>query len=270
MKITLGFSPCPNDTFIFDALINNKIDTEGLEFEAVISDVEDLNKWAFKKKLDVTKLSYHAFSYVVNDYALIDAGSALGNNCGPLLIKKPETILNPESLIAIPGKYTTANMLLSLAYPKLKNKTEILFSEIEDKIISNKTDAGLIIHENRFTYHQKGLEKIADLGEYWESKTNLPIPLGGIMVKREIPRSTRKKIEKVLKKSIKYAFENKSCSASFIKSHCKEMQQDVIDAHINLYVNNYSLSLEEKGKRAIKTLFQKLNKDISLLEEDFN
>ena len=137
MKITLGFSPCPNDTFIFDALINNKIDTEGLEFEAVISDVEDLNKWAFKK-LDVTKLSYHAFSYVVNDYALIDAGSALGNNCGPLLIKKPETILNPESLIAIPGKYTTANMLLSLAYPKLKNKTEILFLKLKIKSYQTK------------------------------------------------------------------------------------------------------------------------------------
>jgi len=196
MKITLGFSPCPNDTFIFDALVNNKIDTEGLEFESVISDVEDLNKWAFTKKLDVTKLSYHAFSYVIDNYALIDAGSALGNNCGPLLIKKPETILNSGSLIAIPGKYTTANMLLSLAYPKLNNKTETLFSKIEDKIILNKVDAGLIIHENRFTYHQKGLEKIADLGEYWERKTDLPIPLGGIMVKRDIPKLIRKKDRK--------------------------------------------------------------------------
>mgnify|MGYP001166187271 CR=1 FL=1 len=268
MKLTLGFSSCPNDTFIFDAIVHQKIDTEGLDFDIIVADVEKLNKWSFQKKLDVTKLSYHAFSYVVNEYALIDAGSALGNNCGPLLIKKPETKLNSESRIAIPGKYTTANMLLSLAYPKFKNTIETLFSEIEDNIISNKVDAGLIIHENRFTYYQKGLEKVSDLGEYWENKTNLPIPLGGIMVKRDIPILIRKKIEKVLKNSINYAFQNRLCSADFIKSHCKEMKQEVIDSHINLYVNNYSLGLGDKGIKAIKTLFQELNQDISILEKD--
>jgi 1,4-dihydroxy-6-naphthoate synthase len=257
MKLTLGFSPCPNDTFIFDALVHHKIDTEGLEFELVFADVEQLNKWAFQGKLDITKLSYNAFTHCVNDYILLDSGSALGNNCGPLLIKKPNTILTKESKIDIPGKYTTANMLLSIAFPKNQNKVEILFSEIENQVLEGIVDAGLIIHESRFTYKDKGLDKVSDLGEFWETQTGLPIPLGGIVVKRELPFSEQKKIERVLRKSVEYAFKNPNSSADFVKCHAQEMETEVINAHIALYVNDYSISLGEKGKNAVKLLFEK-------------
>ena len=257
MKLTLGISPCPNDTFIFDALVHHKIDTEGLEFELVFSDVEQLNKWAFQGKLDITKLSYNAFTHCVNDYILLDSGSALGNNCGPLLIKKPNTILTKDSKIAIPGKYTTANMLLSIAFPKNQNKVEILFSEIENQVLEGIVDAGLIIHENRFTYKDKGLDKVSDLGEFWETQTGLPIPLGGIVVKRELPFSEQKKIERVLRKSVEYAFKNPNSSADFVKYHAQEMEKEVVNAHIALYVNDYSISLGKKGRKAVELLFKK-------------
>ena len=257
MKLTLGFSSCPNDTFIFDALVHHKIDTEGLEFEVVFADVEQLNNWAFQAKLDITKLSYNAFTHCINDYVLLDSGSALGNNCGPLLIKKQNTILTKESKIAIPGKYTTANMLLSIAFPKHNNKVEILFSEIENQVIEGIVDAGLIIHESRFTYKEKGLEKVKDLGEFWEEETGLPIPLGGIVVKRELPFSEQKKIERVLRKSVEYAFANPSSSTEYVKYHAQEMEKEVVDAHISLYVNEYSISLGEKGRRAVELLFKK-------------
>ena len=257
MKLTLGFSPCPNDTFIFDALVHHKIDTEGLEFEVIFADVEQLNKWAFQGKLDITKLSYNAFTHCVNDYALLDSGSALGNNCGPILIKKPNTILTKESKIAIPGKYTTANMLLNIAFPEYQNKVELLFSEIENKVLEGRVDAGLIIHENRFTYQEKGLEKVKDLGEFWEEETGLPIPLGGIVVKRELPLAIQQKIERVLRKSVEYAFANPNSSADFVKYHAQEMEKKVLDAHIALYVNDYSISLGDQGRNAVELLFAK-------------
>jgi 1,4-dihydroxy-6-naphthoate synthase len=257
MKLTLGFSPCPNDTFIFDALVHHKIDTEGLEFEVVFADVEQLNKWAFLGKLDITKLSYNAFMHCVNNYILLDSGSALGNNCGPLLIKKSNTILTKDSKIAIPGKYTTANMLLNISFPDSQNKVETLFSEIESQVLEGIVDAGLIIHESRFTYKEKGLEKVIDLGGFWETETGLPIPLGGIVMKRELPFSEQEKIERVLRKSVEYAFENPGSSADFIKSHAQEMEKKVIDAHIALYVNDYSISLGKKGRKAVKLLFKK-------------
>jgi len=260
MKLTLGFSPCPNDTFIFDALVHHKIDTEGLEFEVVFADVEQLNKWAFQAKFDVTKLSYHAFTYCVNDYALLDSGSALGNNCGPLLIKKPETILTPKSKIAIPGKYTTANMLLGIVFSEYQNKVETLFSDIEDAILTNEVDAGLIIHENRFTYQDKGLEKVKDLGKFWEEETQLPIPLGGIVVKRALPLAIQKKLERVLRKSVEYAFENPNSSANYVQCYAQEMKKEVVDAHINLYVNDYSVSLGKKGEQAVEMIFEKSGK----------
>jgi len=257
MKLTLGFSPCPNDTFIFDALVHHKIDTEGLEFEVVFADVEQLNKWAFQGKLDITKLSYNAFTHCVKDYVLLDSGSALGNNCGPLLIKKPNTILTNESKIAIPGKYTTANMLLNIAFPENQNKVESLFSEIENQVLEGMVDAGLIIHESRFTYKDKCLDKVIDLGEFWETETGLPIPLGGIVMKRVLPLSEQKKIERVLRKSVVYAFKNPNSSADFIKCHAQEMEKQVVDAHIALYVNDYSVSLGEQGRKAVKLLFKK-------------
>jgi 1,4-dihydroxy-6-naphthoate synthase len=261
MKLTLGFSPCPNDTFIFDALVHHKIDTEGLEFDVVFADVEQLNVWALEGKLDITKLSFNAFTHCVHDYALLDSGSALGRNCGPLLIKKPTTTLTSESKIAIPGKYTTANMLLGIAYPEYQNKVQMLFSEIENDVINGSVDVGLIIHENRFTYQEKGLEKVRDLGEFWEKETGLPIPLGGIVINRNLPFEIQKKFERVLRKSVEYAFENRESSSEFVIVHAQEMETEVIDAHINLYVNEFSISLGEVGRRAVEKVFEKSAKN---------
>lgn len=256
-KLTLGFSPCPNDCFIFDALIHNKIDTEGLQFEMVMEDVEALNQKAFQAALDITKLSYHAYAYLTKPYQLLDAGSALGKNCGPLLIANSKLQISNSIKIAIPGKYTTANFLLSLAFPDAKNKTEMLFSEIEEAVLSGKADAGLIIHENRFTYEQKGLKKIIDLGEYWETLTNTPIPLGGIVIKRNLPDDIKKKVNRVLRKSVEYAFANPKSSFNFVKVHAQEMSEEVMYKHIDLYVNKFSIDLGSEGKGAIKLLFDK-------------
>jgi len=260
MKLTLGFSSCPNDTFIFDAMVHHKIDTEGLEFEVVFADVEQLNLWALERKLDATKLSFNAFTYCVEDYVLLDSGSALGRNCGPLLIKKPDTVLNTKSIIAIPGKYTTAHMLLGIAFPEYKNKIVTLFSEIENDVINGNVDAGLIIHENRFTYQEKGLEKIRDLGEFWEEETALSIPLGGIVVKRNLPFRIQKKFERVIRKSVEYAFANRESSSEFVKFHAQKMKKEVVDAHINLYVNEFSISLGEEGRKAVEMFFEKAGK----------
>ncbi len=265
MKLTLGFSPCPNDTFIFDALIHHKIDTEGLDFEVFFDDVETLNQKAFRGKLDVTKLSYHAFAYVTGQYVLLDAGSALGFGVGPLLICKDEKFLNWEYLnsqiqnlkIAIPGKYTTANFLLSLAFPEGKNKNEVLFSEIENQVINGETDLGLIIHENRFTYQDKGLHKILDLGDYWEQQTGCAIPLGGIVVNRNLPIEIQHKINRVLRKSVEFAFANPKSGLEFIRRHSQEMSEEVMYKHIDLYVNQFSVDLGTEGRKAICILFDK-------------
>ena len=193
----------------------------------------------------------------MSKYLLIDSGSALGRGCGPLVIKKPETILNSKSKIAIPGKNTTANALLNLAFPNYNNKVELLFSEIENQILLETVDAGVIIHENRFTYHKKGLEKVKDLGEFWEEESGFPLPLGGIVVNRKLSFEVQKSIERVLRKSVEYAFKNRESSFAFIKHHSQEMAKHVIDSHINLYVNNYTLSLGREGKEAIKLFFEK-------------
>ncbi len=264
-KITIGFSPCPNDCFIFDALIHNKIDTKHLQFEPVIEDVETLNRMAFKGELHTTKLSYHAFAYLTHIYRLLTSGSALGFNCGPLLIALPETAekikQNPDMVsglqVSIPGKYTTANFLLSLAYPKLINKTELVFSEIEESIVSKKVDIGLIIHENRFTYEQKGLTKIADLGEWWETYSQSAIPLGGIVVQRNLPEGDQLLINQLIKESVEYAFANIEDVMPFVKKHAQAMDEAVMKKHIDLYVNKYSIDLGEVGKKAVTLLFDK-------------
>lgn len=256
-KLTIGFSPCPNDTFIFDALIHHKIDTEDLAFDVYLGDVEDLNQKAFNNELDITKLSYHAYGYLTKNYVLLDSGSALGAGCGPLLITNPTTPHSPLSTlkIAIPGKYTTANFLLSIAHPEATNKVEMLFSDIEDAVLSGKVDAGLIIHENRFTYQQKGLKKIIDLGEYWEKTTSSLIPLGGIVMKRNLPTETIYKINRLLRKSIEYAFENPDSSLAYMQSHAQEMNKKVMMQHVDLYVNKYSIDLGIDGKEAITKMF---------------
>lgn len=259
MKLTLGFSSCPNDTFIFDAMIHQKIDTEGLSFELVLADVEALNNQAFQAELDITKLSYHAFAYLTEDYILLNAGSALGNNCGPLLIAKEaisESQINAGN-IAIPGKYTTANFLLNLAYPEAQHKQELLFSAIEGAVLNEQVDAGLIIHENRFTYQEKGLVKIVDLGEFWEKTTGHPIPLGGIVIKRALALEVQQKVDRVLARSVQYSFDHPESSKAYVSAHAQEMEEEVMYQHIDLYVNQYSLDLGEKGKGAVQELFDR-------------
>ena len=256
MQLTVGFSTCPNDTFMFDAMVHHKIDTEGLKFEVLHADVEQLNHWALAGKLDVSKVSFNAFTQCVNKYALLDSGAALGRNCGPLLVKKPNTVLSERSIIAIPGNNTTANMLLAIAFPTYTNKKEVVFSEIEEKILNEEVDAGLIIHENRFTYKDKGLKKVIDLGEFWESKTKLAIPLGGIVVNRDLLIETQKKLEKILRKSVEYAFVNPKSSADYVRSNAQEMDPKVIKAHISLYVNDFSITLGEEGRSAVEKIFQ--------------
>lgn len=274
MKLSLAFSPCPNDTFIFDALVNHKIDTEGLEFELHLDDVENLNHAAFDQKYDITKLSYHAFMYLTAHYNLLNSGSALGFGVGPLLVSKKDMHLQDciNASIAIPGKYTTANMLLSLALPESVNKTEVLFSEIEQTVIDGKFDCGLIIHESRFTYMDKGLKKIADLGEFWEEKTHSAIPLGGIVVKKNLPSGIQQKVNRLIRKSLEFAFgNNKESLPEFITCNAQEMSEDVMRKHINLYVNQYSLSLEGEGIKAVNSMFSTAfaNKLLDRMPENF-
>lgn len=259
MNFSLGFSPCPNDCFIFDALVHKKIDTHGIDFTVVMEDVEALNNRAFKQELDVTKLSYHAFIYLTQHYALLNSGSALGFNCGPLLVQSSKFKVKDvnEATIAIPGKYTTANFLLSLAFPDAKNKKETLFSEIENAVLSHQVDAGLLIHENRFTYEEKGLEKIIDLGEFWDNLIHAPIPLGGIVVKRNYDSKLQKMIDSLIKQSVVFAFVNPESCMDFVKQHAQEMSEEVMKKHIALYVNQFSIDLGTIGKNAIQLLFNK-------------
>jgi len=261
MKLSLGFSPCPNDCFMFDAIVNRRIDLEGLEFSVRMADVEALNTSAFAGEAAVTKLSYHAYAHCTRNYVLLDAGSALGRNCGPLLISHraiSEAAVAAGGLrIAIPGKYTTANFLLGLAFPAARDKTELVFSAIEAALLEDQYDAGLIIHENRFTYGARGLQKIVDLGEFWERETGAPIPLGGIVVDRSLPDAVKHAVNRVLRRSVEYAFANRKASLPFVREHAQEMSEDVMYRHIDLYVNEYSVDLGPDGRRAVETLFER-------------
>lgn len=258
MKLTLGFSPCPNDTFIFDALVNGRIDTEGLEFDYSLADVEELNKRAFASEVDITKISCHAYAYAASDYLILDSGSALGFGNGPLLVSRnplePEKLT--DSMIAIPGRYTTANLLFSIAWPEATNKKEYLFSDIPDVILRGEADAGLIIHETRFTYQKMGLRKIADMGEFWEQLTGMPVPLGSIVINRRIPGEIAMKFNRILLRSIGYAMENPLESSGFVKANAREMENSVMMNHINLFVNDFSLALGDTGKKALTELFR--------------
>jgi 1,4-dihydroxy-6-naphthoate synthase len=266
MKFTIGFSPCPNDTFIFDALVNKKIDTEGFDFDVVLEDVETLNRWALQGRLDITKLSFPAFFQSLSEYVLLHAGSALGKGVGPLLISKEEVKTDAgfvdNATIAIPGIHTTANLLLGFAFPRAQKKIPMIFSEIENAVINHKTDLGVIIHENRFTYMQRGLHKVVDLGDFWEKKMNIPIPLGAIAIRRSISHSDANKINSLIRKSLEHAFSNYPLVTDYVKQHSQEMSEEVMRSHIQLYVNNFSVDLGEEGKAAIEILhdvFQKSN-----------
>ena len=258
MKLTLGISPCPNDTFIFEAMVHGRIDTEGLQFDYFLADIEDLNKRAFKGSSDITKMSCYAFAYAAKDYLILDSGSAIGFGNGPLLVSKKN--MDPSEItgarVAIPGKYTTANLLFSLAWPDAVNKTEYLFSDIPDILLKDEADAGLIIHETRFTYKKKGLIMVADMGKYWDEQTGLPIPLGLIAVNRKVPKDIALKVNRIIKRSIEYAFRDPVMSFDFIRSNSRETKKSVIEDHIKLYVNDYSLVLGPEGRNAITELFR--------------
>ena len=268
MQLTLGFSPCPNDTFIFDALVNNKIDTEGLEFEVVLEDVQTLNQWALQDKLAISKLSYGVLPLVLDKYIVLNSGSALGKGVGPLLISSSAIGMQgiEKQTIAIPGENTTAHLLFSLAFPNAKNKIFLRYDEIENFVLANK-GLGVIIHENRFTYEAKGLSKIIDLGDYWEAKTGNAIPLGGIVIKRDIELITQKKVDTLIKKSIEYAFAKYPELNDYIRCHAQEMSEDVMRHHIDLYVNNYSLDLGDLGKAAVTELL-KIHQDVTGSDKD--
>ncbi len=255
MKLTLGFSPCPNDTFIFDALVNNKIDTASYEFDAVLEDVQTLNQWAIEGRLSITKLSYGVLPLVLEKYTVLNSGSALGKGVGPLLIKNEQLTMNnvEDCLIAIPGKNTTAHLLFSLAYPNATNKVFLRYDQIENFVLENK-GLGVIIHENRFTYADKGLKKIVDLGDFWERTTGNAIPLGGIVIKKDIDTAVQQKVDALIKESIEYAFSQYPVLNDYIRTHSQEMSEEVMRKHIDLYVNKYSLDLGVEGKAAINRL----------------
>lgn len=259
MTLTLAFSPCPNDCFMFDPIVHRRIDLEGLAFDVRLADVEALNRDAFNAQTDVTKLSYHAFAYCTDRYALLNAGSALGRNCGPLLISKrplaPDEVAAGEPLIAIPGRYTTANLLLGLAFPAATRTTAMVFSDIESAVQDGRVDAGVIIHENRFTYEARGLRKVVDLGELWEHETGHPIPLGGIVVRRSLPPDVQATMDRVLRRSVEYAFAHRDETLPYVRAHAQDMDPDVMFKHIDLYVNHYSVDLGDDGRAAVGQLY---------------
>ena len=263
MTLTLAFSPCPNDCFMFDAMVHGRIDTEGLTFDVRLLDIDALNAAALAGEFDATKLSFHAYPYCADNYVLLDAGSALGNNCGPLLISKrdiPRTEVAAGGVrIAIPGRFTTANFLCGLAFPQAQDKTPMIFSDIEPAVLAGRFDAGVIIHENRFTYEAKGLKKIIDLGEFWEDETGAPIPLGGIVVRRGLGDDVKQVLNRVMRRSVEYAFAHRAASLPYVRAHAQEMSEEVMNKHIDLYVNEYSVELGSEGRRAIELMFGRAN-----------
>lgn len=268
MVITIGFSPCPNDTFIFDALVNGKIDTGELQFEPVLEDVETLNRWALEGRLDITKLSFPAYFKTADTYRLLSSGSALGKGVGPLLIANAdkrfsEADINSASIV-LPGINTTANLLFSFAYPNAKNKVFKVFHEIEDTVVNGEVELGVIIHENRFTYQLKGLHKVLDLGQYWETKMNAPIPLGGIVIKKGLGEDVYLKVNNLIRQSLQYSFANYPVVSDYVKAYAQTMSETVMRQHIELYVNDYSLDLGAEGLKAVevlKTVFEKAVED---------
>lgn len=267
--IDLGFSPCPNDTFIFDALVNQKIDTKGYTFNLHLEDVQTLNEWALQGKLPLSKISYGVWPLIKNNYALLNAGGALGKGVGPMLIYKKDGNSVQDNLlvqnegkpnietmtVAVPGINTTAHLLFSLAFPQVKNKKFLVFNEIEDAVLSGRVDAGVIIHENRFTYEQKGLSKWMDLGTYFEETFNAPIPLGGIIARNDMPKEEIQLLDSLIKESVQYAFEKSyETLPEFVKCHAQEMSEQVMRQHIDLYVNDFSVDMGDAGKTAIAQL----------------
>ena len=263
MNIRLNFSTCPNDTFMFDALVNGKIDCEGINFDVHMDDIEDLNSIAINSDPDITKLSYATYPLIRDRYQIMSSGSALGYNSGPLLVSKKKIYKDElgDVKIGIPGEHTTANLLLDIAFPDAKNKRGYLFSDISHAIMDNEIDAGILIHEERFTYEKKGLLLVADLGAEWDCKFHLPIPLGAIVVRRDIEKDLQLKLNSLLKKSIEYAFANPLSSREYVKKHARELSDDTIEQHINMFVNKYSLDIADDGRNAVNRLIGTTNSD---------
>ena len=258
-ELTLGFSPCPNDTFMFYPLVHGLVETSGLSYRERLEDVETLNLMALRGELDVSKVSYHALGHIRNEYALLRSGSALGRGCGPLLVASNN--ISPADLrgktIAVPGRYTTAFLLLRLFDPLLENFLVMPFNEIMDSVLRGDVDAGLIIHESRFTYQGFGLHRLLDLGEWWEEETGLPIPLGGIVARRSLGAATIAAVERALREGVAYARTHPHEAAHYICEHAQEMSAEVCAAHIELYVNDFSSDLGDEGERAIQCLLQR-------------
>ena len=251
--LKLRISPCPNDTFSFDAIVNRRIDLRGLEFEVEYADIEDLNHGVVEGAPDITKISTALLPKIYDRYALLDSGSALGRGNGQLLVRRKGDTA-PICSVAIPGEYTTANAMLMRFFPHITDRREMLFSEIAEAVERGDVDAGVLIHEGRFVYQRRNLELVADLGALWEEQTALPLPLGAIVIRRDLGDELRCKVERLLAESIRFAFENPSLSRTYIKKHAQELEDDVIDRHIDLFVNEFSLSLGEEGRRAVVQL----------------
>ncbi len=262
--IDLGFSPCPNDTFIFDALVNHKIDAKGYEFNLHLEDVQTLNEWALQGKLPYSKISYGVWPNVKKQYQLLESGGALGKGVGPLLIYKGAKPNASTMRVAIPGMNTTAHLLFSLAFPEVTNKVFLVFNEIEDAVLNGKVDAGVIIHENRFTYADRGLSMWMDLGNYFETSFNAPIPLGGIIAKNDRPIEEVHLMDQLIQESVEYAFKNSYAQLpEFVKCHSQEMSEQVMRQHIDLYVNDFSIQMGVTGKNAIAKLEEVYNKMVN-------
>lgn len=262
--MSLGYSPCPNDTFIFYAMVHGKIETGGLSFREELEDVEALNRKAAGGLLDVSKISFHAYCRLRDDYVLLRSGAALGQGCGPLLVgRRPlEPADLPDKLgkmkIAIPGGLTTASLLLQLYEPSLRGNTvPMLFSDIMPAVKEGRVDAGLVIHEGRFTFRNYGLHSLLDLGQWWEGVTGRPIPLGGIVARRSLGEETIKSVQDAIRQSVLYSLKNPAEARAYIRGHAQEMEDKVIQSHIGLYVNDHTVWLGGDGERAIEELFSR-------------
>lgn len=259
-SLSIGFSPCPNDTFIFHALVTGKIPTKSFSLAPeMLADVETLNEWALAGRLDVTKLSFHALGHVLDEYELLSTGAALGRGCGPLLVSRPDVTLDtlPQQTIAVPGHYTTAAMLLKMCHPECQMTTIMRFDQIMPALAAGTIGAGVIIHESRFTYHRYGLQLVTDLGCWWEKTTGHPIPLGGIAARRTLGNTIIRELESAIRQSLQTALQHPDLSSTYVKTHAQEIDDQVIGKHIDLYVNDYSLDLGTKGKSAINEFLRR-------------
>lgn len=259
MKLKVHISTCPNDTFMFDALLHERIDTEGLEFDTHLADIEELNELALNGTADITKCSYAIVPQISGEYQILNSGSALGRGNGPLVVSREP--LHKEGLsrekVAIPGIHTTANLLLKNLFPEITDKSEMLFSDIIPAVAEGKVDAGVLIHEGRFIYQENGLSLVADLGQEWEARYGLPLPLGAIAVRRSLSEELKQRIDRLVSRSVSYAFEHPAESRAFIKQYAQELDDSVIQSHIDLFVNEYSIDLGDEGQKAVMQLLKK-------------